>query len=279
MEHNFDLHIQDSSEKNVWKRIKRKSMRRGLALFLAVVLAAGTCMPTLAAEQPVQETTDETAPAEIEQTKEGETETPEENTEDISSETGTENNAAEGNDTGDKITPEEIPAATEEENDVETSEETSAETEEAAEMASTDEAAADEVEETEGSGAKSAQTAGEESVYSSDAKLSGADAAGETSEPEVPDWLKDYDYHMNDYDGTIVLYSYLGSETELTVYGTAVIGDKEYQVYADEVCPWGNRITSLTFTDGFQFRRIQSGSYYFSSMSSLETLDLESSLQ
>ena len=52
MEHNFDLHIQDHSEKNAWHWIKRKSMRRGFALFLSIVLAAGTCMPTLAAEQP-----------------------------------------------------------------------------------------------------------------------------------------------------------------------------------------------------------------------------------
>ena len=111
MEHNFDLHIQDHSEKNAWHWIKRKSMRRGFALFLSIVLAAGTCMPTLAAEQPVQETTDETVPAETEQTAEGGTEVLQESTEEVSTEAVTEDTAAVETDTEDKETPEEITTA------------------------------------------------------------------------------------------------------------------------------------------------------------------------
>ena len=274
MEHNFDLHIQDHSEKNAWHWIKRKSMRRGFALFLSIVLAAGTCMPTLAAEQPVQETTDESLQANPEQAAEEETETLQNDTEDVSTETGSDEGAAEKTDTEDKETSEEITDTTGEETAVETEEETTGELNEE----TAGETTADETETAdEASDSDSAQVAGEESVQSADAKLSGADAAGSSgasSEPEVPDWLKDYEYHINEYDNTIILYQYQGSETELTVYGTAVIGDKEYQVYADEVCPWGNQVTSLTFTDGFQFRKIQSGSYYFSSMSSLEMIDL-----
>ena len=42
MEPNFDLHISEKSGKSGWYKIKRKSMRRSLALLLSVVLAAGT---------------------------------------------------------------------------------------------------------------------------------------------------------------------------------------------------------------------------------------------
>ena len=95
MEHNFDLHIKDPSEKNAWHWIKRKTMRRGFALFLSIVLAACTCMPALAAEQPAQETTDESVQTNPEQAAEEETETLQNDTEDVSTETGSDEGAAE----------------------------------------------------------------------------------------------------------------------------------------------------------------------------------------
>lgn len=54
MEHNFDLHIPGTSERNRSQKIKRRGIRRSLALLLSVALVAGTCLPAMAAEQVVQ---------------------------------------------------------------------------------------------------------------------------------------------------------------------------------------------------------------------------------
>ena len=86
--------------------------------------------------------------------------------------------------------------------------------------------------------------------------------------------FQDYSFEVNEEDNSIKLIQYKGYEEELTVYGTAVIGDKEYQVYAGEYCPWGDDITRLTCSDGFQFRKIDMGESYFYPMSSLQMLDL-----
>ena len=65
---------------------------------------------------------------------------------------------------------------------------------------------------------------------------------------EVPQWLNDYDYELN--EDTINLYYYHGSASEITVPASEVLGGKEYGIRVDSSTSWGD-VTSITFEDGF----------------------------
>ena len=111
--------------------------------------------------------------------------------------------------------------------------------------------------------------------------MDGSDTASESGEPAeagktrgqvVPQWLRDYEFTLNEDDLTIYLNSYAGADLEVTVYGTVTIGDKEYQVYLGNECPWGENVSKLTCAEGIRFGQVKSYSY-FSNMD-LEELDL-----
>ena len=72
MEHNYDLLKPKAGTKGRSCKIKRKSMRRLMAMLLSAVLAAGTCLPAMAAEQPEIQTEEAgvTASTDIEQAEE-----------------------------------------------------------------------------------------------------------------------------------------------------------------------------------------------------------------
>ena len=72
MEHNYDLLKPKAGTKGRSCKIKRKSMRRLMAMLLSVVLTAGTCLPAMAAEQPEIQTEEAgvTASTDIEQAAE-----------------------------------------------------------------------------------------------------------------------------------------------------------------------------------------------------------------
>ena len=72
MEHDYDLLKPKAGTKGRSCKIKRKSMRRLMAMLLSVVLTAGTCLPAMAAEQPEIQTEEAgvTASTDIEQAAE-----------------------------------------------------------------------------------------------------------------------------------------------------------------------------------------------------------------
>ena len=84
-------------------------------------------------------------------------------------------------------------------------------------------------------------------------------------------WLNDYDFNVIPEEGTITLYRYNGSDSVITVPGSIMVGDTEYQVKAEKFT-WQSGITSITFEGGYPF----SGSdrYFFETMTDLEVLDL-----
>ena len=72
MEHNYDLLKPKAGGQKRSGKIKRRSMKRLIAMLLSVVLAAGTCLPAMAAEQPEIQTEEAgvTASTDIEQAAE-----------------------------------------------------------------------------------------------------------------------------------------------------------------------------------------------------------------
>ena len=70
MEHNYDLLKPKAGAKDKRGKIKRKSMRRLMAMLLSAVLAAGTCLPALAVETTQTEEAGGAASTHIEQAAE-----------------------------------------------------------------------------------------------------------------------------------------------------------------------------------------------------------------
>ena len=70
MEHNYDLLKPKAGVKDKRGKIKRKSMRRLMAMLLSAVLAAGTCLPAMAVETTQTEEAGGAASTHIEQAAE-----------------------------------------------------------------------------------------------------------------------------------------------------------------------------------------------------------------
>ena len=84
-------------------------------------------------------------------------------------------------------------------------------------------------------------------------------------------WLNDYQYSLN--NGFLIIYSYKGNSTELTIPGTAVINGQTYLVEVDRLVtsPYGNdTITKITFGKGVYF----GPNVRFVGMKALKELDI-----
>ena len=51
MRNDFDLHLGESGERSCSGKGRKRLIKRGIALILAAVLSAGSCLPAMAAEQ------------------------------------------------------------------------------------------------------------------------------------------------------------------------------------------------------------------------------------
>lgn len=92
----------------------------------------------------------------------------------------------------------------------------------------------------------------------------------------VSEWLNDYSFKIETDsetgDDIICLDQYSGDETEITVPGEAMVGDRQYEIVEPSFYTWGDSVTSLTFKKGVRFPEYSYG--LFSDLRSLETLDL-----
>ena len=263
MEHNYDLLKPKAGAKDKRGKIKRKSMRRLMAMLLSAVLAAGTCLPAMAVETTQTEEAGGAASTHIEQAAEVQ---PEESsneavTEDSSEAASSEVTVNDEENVGQAADP----ADDNSENAVVTgggdSNVNAADSDEIAGEAVTSDAAEIAAEE-EPKGA----------VETDGADSSGASESGNPQNIEVNSpWLNDYDFNVIPEEGTITLYRYNGSDSVITVPGSIMVGDTEYQVKAEKFT-WQSGITSITFEGGYPF----SGSdrYFFETMTDLEVLDL-----
>ena len=113
MEHDFDLHLNFAEKKKTPGRRSRKYMKRCMAVLLSAVLATGTCLPALAADQSeVQEEAagaSGTTEAALAQPEENNEETDSAETDEAAEEE--EDQAAEEDDQAEKETAEESIAA------------------------------------------------------------------------------------------------------------------------------------------------------------------------
>lgn len=259
MEPNFDLHILKNSGKNGWHKIKRKNMRRSIALLLSVILAAGTCMSAVAAEQPVQEETVESVTTEIEQAATEETASESE-----AADTGIEEAA------GDQVADEATAGEVEE-----------ADTEEIIEDSDIEEV----------------QVAGEENDHVSEEKMAADDViSGESGEPEevlsesgepeageTSDWLKYFDYQID--GGKVILtggmhgvdyywrapYDGVSELDSFTVPATARVDGVTYNtVEVASGIEW--LCNHLSFESGVVFA--EDSSNFFSRTNTLHSIDL-----
>ena len=265
MEHDYDLLKPKAGTKGRSCKIKRKSMRRLMAMLLSVVLAAGTCLPAMAAEQPEIQTEEAgvTASTDIEQAAEVQ---PEEGgdeavTKESSEGTSTEVTVNDEENVGQAADPVDDNS----ENAVVTGGSDSN-----VNAADSDEIASEAIT------SDTAEIAAEEepkgAVETDGADSSGASESGNPQNIEVNSpWLNDYDFNVIPEEGTITLYRYNGSDSVITVPGSIMVGDTEYQVKAEKFT-WQSGITSITFEGGYPF----SGSdrYFFETMTDLEVLDL-----
>ena len=265
MEHDYDLLKPKAGTKGRSCKIKRKSMRRLMAMLLSAVLAAGTCLPAMAAEQPEIQTEEAgvTASTDIEQAAEVQ---PEEGGNEVVTE-----GSSEGTSTEVTVNDEETdgqaadPVDDNSENAVVTGGSDSN-----VNAADSDEIASEAIT------SDTAEIAAEEepkgAVETDGADSSGDSASGNPQNIEVNSpWLNDYDFNVIPEEGTITLYRYNGSDSVITVPGSIMVGDTEYQVKAEKFT-WQSGITSITFEGGYPF----SGSdrYFFETMTDLEVLDL-----
>ena len=265
MEHDYDLLKPKAGTKGRSCKIKRKSMRRLMAMLLSVVLTAGTCLPAMAAEQPEIQTEEAgvTASTDIEQAAEVQ---PEEGGNEVVTE-----GSSEGTSTEVTVNDEETdgqaadPVDDNSENAVVTGGSDSN-----VNAADSDEIASEAIT------SDTAEIAAEEepkgAVETDGADSSGASESGNPQNIEVNSpWLNDYDFNVIPEEGTITLYRYNGSDSVITVPGSIMVGDTEYQVKAEKFT-WQSGITSITFEGGYPF----SGSdmYFFETMTDLEVLDL-----
>ena len=281
MEHVNDLLKPKAGAGKRSGKTKRRSMRRFMAMLLSVVLAAGTCLPAMAAEQIQAEEASGAASTDAEQAAEVQ---PEDNgnevvTEGTSSEVtvNSEETAGQVEDPADDSAETAAEAVTSDEAEIAAEAVTSDEAEIAAEAATSDETeiAAEAATSDETEIAAEAVTSAATEITAEEEPKAGADASGNLLDAEGnSSWLADYSYYLNDLeDGTAVvcLSEYHGADTEIEVPGTAQVEGVTYPVSMESYV-WQDGVESLTFGEGFIFR--EDSSYLFSNMGSLISVDL-----
>lgn len=277
MEQDFELFKAKVKTSSCNGKIMKKNMKRCIALLLSAVLAAGICLPAMAAELPEiqEEEASSAASTDIEQaveeqpaegSKEGVTTgTPEENVpEDIGS----------GEEEADQTVP---PADDNPKNTVDTAETDSTEiagsTESAADALTSyiAESAPEEEPETAEESKNAMEPEGEEEPEG--ANLSGSSESGNPEGDAA--WLNNYSYSITEiYDGTqaVLLENYNGADSEIEVPGSVEIDGVTYPVTANSAGIWGYDFTKFTAGAGFIFPG-DSG-YFFYGCYSLISVDL-----
>ena len=273
MEHNYDLLKPKAGAKDKRGKIKRKSMRRLMALLLSAVLAAGTCLPAMAVETTQTEEAGGAASTHIEQAAEvqpeegGNEAVTEESSEGTSSEVtvNDEENVGQAADPADDNLGDEVVTDGGDSNDNAGNNDNAADSDEIAGEAITSDAAEIAAEE-EPKGA----------VETDGADSSGASASGNLLNTQGDaSWLNDYDTYTTTWDdGTtaICLNYYNGTATQIEVPGTVEIEGVTYPVTAFTIGVWGESVESVTFGQGFIFPG--NSSYFFSSRESLTYVDM-----
>ena len=268
MEHNYDLLRPKAGAKDKRGKIKRKSMRRLMAMLLSAVLAAGTCLPAIAVETTQTEeagvaaSTDTEQAAEVQPEEGGNEAVTEGSSEGTSSEV-TGSNEETGGQTADPANDNSgnaVAADSGDSNDnADDSDEIAGEavTSDAAEIAAEEEPKA------------AADTDGTDP--------SGASAGGNLQNTQGDSsWLNDYTYEIIEtYEGLarVCLTHYNGADTEIEVPGTVEVEGVTYPVtMRGDGDIWDNSVESLTFGEGFIFP--QNCSYLFSGKTSLTSIDL-----
>ena len=271
MEQDFELFKAKVKTSSSNGKTRKKNMKRCIALLLSAVLAAGTCLPAMAAEQPEiqEEEASSAASTDIEQAVEEQPaeggkevvtiETPEENvSEDIGSSEG------EADQTG-------PPADDNPETTIDTAETASTE------IADSTESAADALT------SDTAESAPEEEPDAAEEPKNAVEPEGailsESSESGNPEgdatWLNNYNYSITEmYDGTqaVVLQNYNGADNEIEVPGSVQIDGVTYPVTANSSRVWENDFTKFTVGAGFVLPE-NCGSF-FSDRYSLISVDL-----
>lgn len=274
MKQDFDLHLFKKVDKSSHGGIRKMSMRRCLAVLLAVVLATGTCLPAMAVEQPQTEESSGVADAQAagaaaEET--AQTEEPSDSTE-VTTE-GTSDStevATEGNSDPTEVTTE----GTSDPAEV-TSEGTSDPSEVSTEGASdptevSTEGASDPAEETvntedPAAGADAAENGNsgdlegavpEEEQVATETTLNSVSETSSVSGgplgPNDSSWLRYFDFSIEG-DTVVLSGSYTGSESDVTIPGEATIdGVTYYKVRIMNSINWGP-CTNLSFSEGVEF--------------------------
>ena len=265
MEHDYDLLKAKAGAKKCNIKSNRKSMRRFMAILLSAVLAAGICLPAMAVEQPEIQTEEASGAASNDTEQVAEVE-PEE----VIEETGADENEAE-----------EASGGTENVTAVEDQDTVTADrqTEDEAEIIAEDTESTEDAESTEVAGTAettdsttnaeiAAEVEPEKNAVTDDGALAGT--SGETS-----NWLADYDYNILGTDtgeDYVLLESYLGADTEVTVPGTAQVEGQTYQVTAHADLWNSYPFEKITLGSGFLLPDYCDS--YFASAESLVSVDI-----
>lgn len=263
-EHDFDFIKAKAETKKCDGKTRRMNTRRLMALLLSVVLAAGTCLSAMAAEQPDIQTEESAGAASTDLEQAPEVEQVEDSEEAVTAGTS-EENVSEGigssEETADQTA---APADDNPENSTDKEEtgspETAGSTESAADALTSDTAEIAPKEEPEAADEPKGGVEPEGAGESEGAEESeGADLSesSESGDPEADAaWLNDYNYCMIELDdGTqaVLLQQYLGADSEIDVPGSVQIDGITYSVTANNSWVWQNNFTGFTVGEGFIF--------------------------
>ena len=259
MEHDYDLLKPKAGTKGRSCKIKRKSMRRLMAMLLSVVLTAGTCLPAMAAEQPEIQTEEAgvTASTDIEQAAEVQ---PEEGgdeavTEESSEGTSTEVTVNDEENVGQAADP------------VDDNSENAVVTDGGDSNDNADDS--DEI-------AGEAVTSDAAEIAAEEEPKGAVDPSGNLQNTKANStWLNDYSYSMTELDdGTAVvcLDYYNGADTAIEVPGSAEIDGVTYPVTVNDDDVWGSSVESFTFGEGFIFP--EDPAYFFEGRTALTSVDM-----
>ena len=266
MEHNYDLLKPKAGAKDKRGKIKRKSMRRLMAMLLSAVLAAGTCLPAMAVETTQTEEAGVAASTDTEQAAEVQ---PEEGGNEAVTEGSSEGTSSEvtgsNEDTDDQAAD---PAGDNSGNEAVT------------DGGSNDNADAGIDNAGEAMTSDGTEIAAEEepkgAVETDGTDPSGASANGNLLNTQGDSWLNDYTYEIFEtFEGAarVRLTHYNGADTQIEVPGTATVEGVTYPVtMSGDGDIWDNSVESLTFGEGFIFP--EDCSYLFSDKTSLTSIDL-----
>ena len=286
MKQDFDLHLTKLRDKSRRGGFRKKGMKRYLAVLLSIVLATGTCLPAMAAEQPQTVETESAAVApSAEAAAEADEEVPavseetanEESSEGITEETAPKEEPSDNTETAAEGTSDPSEAATEEA--------AAAATEGAASAATEGTEVAAEIESTEKSAAGASVDAAEngntgdslvvsvpgEELEAADTAQNASSQSGEPIGPDDSSWLQDFVVNI---DGdTVVLYdAYMGTESNVTIPGEATLhGVIYHKVRITNSIRW-NACTNLSFEQGVEFP--DDSSWLFGQGWNLSSIDL-----